>query len=221
MLFYICNISMKVKIIRRVVAISCLLAVVVGAYCIYSFLVIKTPKPSAVKKSSNTVVPESVTNYKNTLLGYSITYPSPWLSYISPFSASPHKTEAMPDSKSNWVFVGPKNLMPDCTLLSPSFGPARYINIIALDGKLEQNRKRLKAKVAGQDYSESTAVLGGKTVYVYTDPGPTRCPDSKNIQRSMIFLLENKNKVFELMTDLYDQLDVRTVIESFKFIEND
>jgi hypothetical protein len=204
--------------IRSAVVIFGAFMIMVGAYFVFSLSVVKTPKPPAVNNAINDEVPDGVITYKNTLLGYSITYPASWLSYLNPFSAPPLKTEAVPDSGSKWIFVGPKNLVPDCALISPSFGPARYINVVAMDGGLQQNRKQLNAKIGGQDYLESTKLLGGKIVYVYTDPGPTRCPDIKNIQRSMIFLIENKNKVFELITDLYDQSTVRTAIESFKFI---
>ena len=157
---------------------------------------------------------ETVT-YNNTLLGYSITYPASWLSHPNAFASPPDDTQLVPDVNSDWVFVGPKYLLSNCLVIAPPM-PARYINIISLDGNLVQNRKNLNQKIAGQDNLESTIQLSGKTVYVYTPRYSTQCPNG-DAQQFKTYLFENKNKIFELMTDLYNQTDIRDAINSIKF----
>ncbi len=158
---------------------------------------------------------ENSKTYINNIFGFSITYPENWVSHENPYATSPGSTKEMPDNQSSRVFIAPKNPEKLCNLLPVS--PARYLDIREEEGSLNAVRSRLNSKSSGQDYQESTMVLGEKEVFVYTSTHEhVPCKDG-SVQKFATILISNEGKVFSITTDLYNSPEVKNAISTLKF----
>lgn len=161
--------------------------------------------------------------YVNTSIGFSIIYPAEWVVHENPYTAEPtiKDTKEMPESQAINIFIAPKELRKLCTVIDP-FIPARYLEINAEEGDLNTNRRKLNSKIGGQDYTESSMLLAGKTVYVYYssyEKDGFSCEDGSVQQFKIILIPYGNNKVFSITTDMYNTQEVKDAITSLQFIK--
>jgi hypothetical protein len=161
-------------------------------------------------------------DYINTLMGFSIHYPTTWVQHIAPYAVHdegfPEEILIQPVPGQDRVFLAPRVLEKICYIGAP-FIPARYVDISMEGGSLADMRKFTLSRTF-MDGKEEAITLGGLPAYMYTEKNPAAgaCPDGSHKEPFVMFLVKHGDKVISISTERYYLPEVKEAIMSLRFL---
>lgn len=148
------------------------------------------------------------------------------IEYINPdkdLGVSGTETKTLVNQDMGIVFEYPKTWIADSSPTEVGVRPALsdkagiYFTAIIDTKTFEQMRQSLNKKVGGTDKIESSITFGGVQAYGYTERYPQTDQSGKVISQAYQVLIQNNGRVYSLITQKYNLVEVKNIFESFKF----